>query len=109
MEVAPCYTLQYTVYTVYTDYIIQTALQCFNSSMYAFYIVEEGYNAIGRICTIMNKFLECPFFLTLSYKDGDKHKIISSALTPKERTRFFNVLHIFFEQYKKVTDKLQVW
>ena len=76
--------------------------------MYAFYIVEEGYTAIGRNPTLMNKILECPFFLTLPCKDEDKHKIISSAPTPRNEHEFF-VLHIFFEQYKKVTDKLEVW
>ena len=57
--------------------------------MYAFYIVEEGYN----------KILECPFFLTLPYKDEDKHK---------ERTWFFMFYMFSFNNIKKVTDKLQV-
>ena len=34
------YTLLFTAYTVDTVYTVQTALHCFNCSMYAFYIVE---------------------------------------------------------------------
>ena len=49
MEVAPRYTLQYTVYTVYTDYIIllYTTLHCLNSSKYAYIYCYGRLEGIG--------------------------------------------------------------